>query len=259
MRNQQYIKKSMQLLLVCGLTIASSVVFAADDVSATPYRPTVANPAELSAPGWLELESGWSRSHGGGTVRSGVPYAAKFAFDTEWGVMLGGELWAKDQSINTSGWGDTSLTLKHRIASANEKINFGVEAGVNLPTARKGLGSGKSDWMVTGIYSLDFAENWRMDANLGLTRQGETTDGISRSLVPWAASVSHGIGQWTLAGEVSGTHQSGMSERVQSLVAVSYAVMPRLVLDVGFSHANQGGIGEQAVFVGASWLAGKVR
>ncbi len=227
------------------------------DVSATPYRPTVANPAELSAPGWLELEAGWIHGHGDGVSRQGVPYLAKLAFDEDWGFMLGGELWARDRVADLSGPGDTSVTVKHRMATGSEKLNFGVEAGINLPTARKGLGSGKADWLVTGIASLDFAEDWRLDTNLGVLRQGVATSGVGRVVLPWAACVSHGMGAWTEAGELSGEHQSGAAERVQGLVAISYAVSPRVVLDAGFSHANQGGIGEQSIFAGVTWLAGK--
>lgn len=36
--------------------------------AATPYRPTVSNPAELSAPGWLEVEAGLARTKGGDTA-----------------------------------------------------------------------------------------------------------------------------------------------------------------------------------------------
>lgn len=227
--------------------------------TATPYRPTVANPAELSAPGWLEIEAGWDRTRADGETRNALPYTLKYAFDSDWGVLLGGELWARDGAADVSGLGDTALLLKHRIATGSEDVNFGFEVGMNLPTSRDGLGSNKADWIANGIYSWDFAEDWRLDMNLGVTRQGDRSAGISRIVNPWAACVSHGLDRWTLAGEISGEHQEGVSDVVQGLVAASYAVTPRLVLDVGYSHANQGGEGQQSVFFGLTWLAQKVR
>lgn len=232
---------------------------AGDDIAATPYRPTVANPAELPAPGWLEMEAGWSRNAGDGTDRNALPYTAKLAFNPDWGVLLGGELWARDRSDGetVSGRGDTSVVLKHRIG-IDERRAFGIEAGVNLPTARRGLGSGKPDWTVTGIYSVDFAEDWRLDVNAGLTRVGAPEDGTGRIAEAWAASVSHGMDAWTLAGELSGSHRTGVSDAARMLAAASYAVTPGVVLDAGVSVEYQGSRQTGTLFFGATWLAGRL-
>jgi len=50
------------------MLITSSLAAQAEDSTptATPYRPTVSNPATLSEPGWLEMELGWQ------TTKSGV-------------------------------------------------------------------------------------------------------------------------------------------------------------------------------------------
>ena len=230
--------------------------WADDDVEATPYRPTVANPAELSAPGWLELEGGWIASSGDGTNHKGVPYTAKLAFDKDWGILLDGELWAREDAV--SGVGDSSFLLKHRIPTADKDQNFGIEAGFRLPTAARGLGSGKPDWMMNGMYSLDFADNWRLDANAGAVRLGAPDLGAGRVALQWATSLSTGRGPWTFAGELSGSHQSGNSNSLQYLAAVSYAVTPKLVVDAGLSTAHQGGQDTHAFFFGATWLAGRL-
>lgn len=244
-------------VLCMGMT---GYVHADGEVAATPYRPTVSNPAELSAPGWLELEAGWAHATGDGPSRLSLPYTAKLAFTQDWGVLLGGELWVheRDDGTSTSGHGDTSFTVKHRIATGDEHQNFGIEAGTKLPTARRGLGSGKPDWTVNGIYSLDFAENWRLDANLGVTRQGAPDAGQGRLSTLWAAALSRGSGAWTLAGELSGTHQTGTDDSVQAMAAAAYALTPRIVLDTGMSSTWQGSQRQQTLFVGVTWLAGKM-
>jgi hypothetical protein len=231
----------------------------AEEPAATPYRPTVANPAELPVPGWLEIEAGWLRQSGQGARHEALPYTAKFAFTEDWGVLLGGELYARDrESGNTvSGAGDTSLVLKHRM-EIDEQHAFGVEAGVNLPTAEHDLGSGKPDWTLTGIYSVDFAQDWRLDLNAGLTRTGAPEPGQGRTVESWAASVSRGLERWTFAGELSGSHRAGESDSTQALTAASYAVTPALVVDVGASVEEQGGQWDHALFLGATWLAGKL-
>ncbi len=246
---------SASLLCVCYHT-----AFADDSaISATPYRPTLSNPAELSAPGWLELEGGWAREHDSSTIRQGMPYTAKLAFTPDWGILVGGELWAREQSDRTvSGHGDTSLTLKHRIATNDKDINFGIEAGVNLPTATNQLGSGKPDWTVNSIYSQDFDNDWRLDVNAGLTRFGVKASGTSNISALWAAALSKGLGNWGLAGELSGTHQNGTSDMHQVLGAVSYSLSPRVVVDGGLSTSFQGSQTSHAVFLGVTWLAGKV-
>lgn len=48
---------------------------AAEEPSATPYRPTVSNPADLPLPGWLEFEAGGLRTRGGELARrDSFPY-----------------------------------------------------------------------------------------------------------------------------------------------------------------------------------------
>lgn len=246
--------------LAAALTIViAGSAQAGEEVAATPYRPTVANPAELPAPGWLEVEAGWLRNAGDGPTRNALPYTAKLAFNEDWGVLLGGELWAREREDGETirGRGDASLVLKHRIA-VDERRAFGIEAGVNLPTAEDGLGSDKPDWTLTGIYSVDFAEDWRLDVNAGATRVGAPEDGEGRVAGSWAASVSHGMDAWTLAGELSGSHRRGVSDTVQALAAVGYAVTPGVVLDAGISVGREGSAAQHALFFGVTWLAGRL-
>lgn len=232
----------------------------ADELAATPYRPSVSNPAELSAPGWLEIEMGWARIRGNDMRRESLPYTAKIAFDEDWGILLGGEAHVREtvQGSRHSGFGDTSFILKHRIATNDENLNFGIEAGFKSPTAGKRLGSGKTDWMVNGIASLDFDESWRLDANLGLTRLGLHANGESRTALPWALGLSKNLGDWGLTAEYSGIQQRNVPNARQWLFAVSHAITPQVVVDLGAARSRQDGETGHTLFFGLTWLTAKL-
>lgn len=58
----------------------------------TPYRPTVANRAQLPYPGQVELElGGLASKFDAGGRRQSLPYALKLAFSSQWGIVLSGE------------------------------------------------------------------------------------------------------------------------------------------------------------------------
>lgn len=226
----------------------------------TPYRPTVSNPAELSAPGWLEIETGWAKTTDGDLSRRTVPYLAKIAFSEDWGMMLGGDLRVRDNAsgLPMTGRGDTSLAIKHRLATGDETLNFGIEAGIKFPTAPTPLGSGKRDWTINGIVSKDFPGDWRLDANLGMTGLGAHDADQGTHVAQWAAALSRPLGSWTLAGEISGTRQRGTPNTRQWLLAAAYAITPRLVVDAGIAHGRSPGAHPSSVFVGFSWLVGRL-
>lgn len=45
------------IMIALAISAQLSAAIAADEPSAAPYRPTVSTPANLSEPGWLELEA----------------------------------------------------------------------------------------------------------------------------------------------------------------------------------------------------------
>ena len=52
-----------------------------------PYRPSVATPAQLPAPGWPELEAGGAWAKGGDTARSfSSPVTFKLAWSDSWAI-----------------------------------------------------------------------------------------------------------------------------------------------------------------------------
>jgi hypothetical protein len=249
--------------LALALMSAAMTAAAADDApAATPYRPTVSNPADLSEPGWLEVELGWQRVHGGSDKqRDSLPVLAKLAFTPDWGILIGGDLdvRSKDNAGAVSkGVGDTTITLKHRIPTATEGTAFGIELGYKSPTAPDSIGSGKADYIFNGIYSTDFSGN-HFDLNLGATRLGTADAGQSRTQHSWAASLSRAFGdQWGAFAELSGTAQRGVSAQSQLLAGASYNVSKRVVLDAGMTSGLAATSQDWSVFFGITILAGKV-
>ncbi len=231
--------------------------------SAVPYRPSVSTPAALSAPGWLEVEAGFLHEHdGGGARRDSIPATLKLAFTPDWGVRVGAAAWVlrRDESGDrAAGAGDTSVVVKRRFAIDDDSA-FGLEGAATVPSSRRGLGSGsgKPDWGVNAIYSADFGA-WHTDLNAAAARLGAHDAGTARTQLLGAASLSRALDErWGVVGEVSGTHQRGVESTRQLLVAASYNVSKRLVIDAGAARSLRAGASSWSAFTGFTWLAGRV-
>jgi hypothetical protein len=245
--------------------LAALPATAAEDESPSvvPYRPSVSTPAALSAPGWLEVESGFLHERSdAGVRRESVPVTLKLAFTPDWGVRIGADAWVqrRDESgARATGSGDTAIIVKRRFAVDDESA-FGLEGGAVLPSSRHGLGigSGKPDWALNAIYSADFGA-WHTDLNAAATRFGASEAGTSRTLLLGAASLSRSLDEhWGLVGELSGTTQHGADATRQLLVAASYGVSKGLVLDAGAARSLRAGTPVWSAFTGFTWLAARL-
>ncbi|WP_228896202.1 transporter [Pseudoduganella aquatica] len=203
-----------------------------------PYRPSVSSPAQLPAPGQLELELGGLASRDGGARRASLPYTLKLAFSPEWGVLLGGEAWVAqrdDGAPRLRGAGDTLFVVK-RAWAMGEGSALGLELGAKMPTARDGIGSGRPDYSVNGILSRDFG-SVHMDANLNLARLGGAEPGLGRVQTGASASFSVPLDErWGATAELAGTHRSGAPGTAQLLLAAAYSPHPRLTIDFGLAR-----------------------
>ena len=233
-----------------------------DEPTVTPYRPTVSNPADLSAPGWLEFEAGasWLRD-ANATRTASIPYLFKYAFDEDHGVLLGGTAWLDQKprdAGSTSGFGDTFVEWKQRFA-VREGMAFGIEAGVEAPTARAGLGNGKPAYLINGIFSTDLGTT-HLDVNAGGTRLTRTEPPGSAWQSAWAVALSHPLGaQFGVAAEVSGTAQRAVEHSHQALTALNYNMSRRCVLDAGVAYGLDRGDHAHSIFFGGTFLLGKLR
>lgn len=256
-------KKQLYPILLCS-TLAFPA--SAEDLpSVTPYRPTVSNPAVLSQPGWLEIESGWINSkYKDNSSRSSLPYTLKFAFTDTLGVLVGGEAFVSQvdpAGERQSGSGDTYLLLKHKWPLGGEsKSAFGMEYGFNSPTAKNGLnsGSGKTDHVLNGIYSTE-ASGHTIDLNLNITSLGDVQPGESRQQWGWATTISRQLNEdWGVAAELSGYARQGTQPSDQFLAAVNYTMSRSVVWDAGFAAGLNDAAPKWSVFAGVAILLGKI-
>jgi hypothetical protein len=220
-----------------------------------PYRPSVSTPAQLSAPGWLELEAGGLRATGpDGAARVTLPYTLKLAFTPDWGVRVGGDAWVR-QSVPgdvQSGSGDTSVVLKRRFA-VSDATAWGLELGEKFATAGSTLGSGRADTTVNAIFSSDFAPAWHTDINLNETRVGVPSGQPRAWQAGWAVAVSRTLTDaWGAVGEFSGTHQSGTPDGAQFLAAASWNASPAAVFDLGAARGLTDASPRWQVFAGVT-------
>lgn len=233
-----------------------------NEVAATPYRPSVSNPAALSEPGWLELELGTQRIKGGGDkMRDSFPVLAKLAFTENWGILLGSEMAVQrtdlsDQVFN--GNGDTLIVLKHRMPTDTEDTAFGLELGYKSPSASETIGSGQADTSINGIFSTKIAGN-DVDINLGATHVGGVPENVDTYMYSWAAAVGHGLNeQWGVFAEVSGTEQRGTPSRAQIMAGITYTLNRRVVFDAGAARGLNTDSPDSILFAGVTVLAGKL-
>lgn len=234
------------------LAIALQGAFAADDSGVNAYRPTVSNPATLPVPGQLELELGGLHVKTGGARNDSLPYLFKLGFSPQWGILVGGDVhrWSRDAEGNrVNGIGDTTVTAK-RAFLIDDATAYGIELGAKLPTAKKTLGSGKTDFTLNGILSQDIGKG-HMDVNLGATRLGAPDSGTGRMQTALATAFSLPLSSdWTAMTELSGVRQGGTPTTAQLLAAISYSPGKRYAVDVGVARGLNGASQDWSLFSG---------
>jgi hypothetical protein len=223
--------KSLQqfagLLVIAGLMSQSEGAYA-EEIRATPYRPTVSNPADLPAPGYVEVELGAARTRDR-TDRSrttSMPALFKFAFTEDIGVLLGGDAHvARREADGTAlrGEGDSAaaLKLRHELTSTSA---FGVELGARFATARTGLGEPGTDYSANGVYSVQFG-TINMDLNVSGTHVGRINPREGRYRLGGALALGTPIaGPFGFAMEVSGAGRRGTTGNGEALAAVTWLI-----------------------------------
>ena len=252
-------------LLMC-LSIAlsfGSEVAVAEEASiegpvVTPYRPSVSTPAALSAPGWLEIEAGWFSSNGGALPRrEALPYTFKLAFTPDWGIRVDGEaivLVPNEEGRTVAGFGDTTFVLKRRFP-VNNRSAFGLEFQVGTTTAEPlfRTNSGRTDYTVNGIYSVDIGDAYHADFNYSLTRLGAAGPAEGRDQRLWAAALSRTLGaRWGIAGEMSGIDQAGVARSGQFLLAASLTPKRSVSWDFGVARGTTAASPAWTLFAGVT-------
>ncbi len=238
------------LLAPTSLALAQQKDDAQQLPTVNPYRPTVTDPASLTFPGYLEMEAGGAAQHGGQQSHRAfsTPIVLKLTTSSkrlEYHVFLGGynEQTATD-GTHLSGRGDVTPGLQYLIvAQSPHTYDLAARLEYKIPTASRGLGTGKTDYDLLLLASKDYNKTLHGDFNLGVYQQGRMTgQGFATQYLGSGVLNTKLSPTLTLQDELYG--YSGNSEGgtiVSTLHAIGY--QPSRVLafdagiDIGLSHA----------------------
>jgi hypothetical protein len=236
----------------------------ADAIQANPNRPTVANPADITQYGVLELEYGWDRvwpqadAHQtslGGLVKFGLLCDVEVRWNTT------SFLRQTDAAGTQQGFGDNWFGPQVRLYGQTAHVpTLALSYAVKIPSASadKGLGTGRVDHAVTFLASKDIAK-WHFDFNAThfvVGRQSASGFDQNDQLNLAFSRPIHASLQFT--GEFYGDTQlnAATPSFVSSLWALTYTVTPRLVIDGGFERGLTSGGPRKHAFVGVTYSIG---
>jgi hypothetical protein len=232
-----------------------------DALVANPNRPTVANPADITQYGVLELEYGWDliwpepdvhQTSFGGLLKFGMFCDVELRWNTT------SFLSQTDTSGVHRSFGDNWLGPQIRVYRQTKRVpTLSFAYAVKIPSAStdSGLGSGRVDHSFTFLASKDIAKV-HFDFNLTqflIGRQGAAGFDRNRQLNLAFSRIIHGGLQFT--GEFYGDTQLNhdVPGFASSLWALTYTIIPRVVIDAGFEVGLTSGGPHRHGFVGVTY------
>jgi len=233
----------------------------ANPIAAHPNRPTVANPADITQYGVLELEYGWDRLWPEGAIQqTSVGGLLKLGMlcDVELRWNTTSFLSQMDPSGTHRGIGDNWLGPQIRVYRQTTRVpTLAFSYAIKIPSARTddGLGTGRVDHAFTFLASKDI-KHFHFDFNVTEFLVGRPdASGLDRNQQVNLA-FSHAIrGGLEVTGEVY--KQSRLNQMTPGFVsspwALTYTVIPRLVIDGGFDVGLTSGGPHRHAFVGATY------
>jgi len=233
----------------------------AAQIAANPNRPTVANPADITQYGVLEVESGWDRtSLGSGARLSDHGGLLKFGLlcDVELRWTTTTLLWENNEGGGQIGTGDNWFGPQIRFYRQTTHIpSLAIAYAVKAPTASaaKGFGSGRVDHAITLLESKDLA-GFHFDVNetyFLIGRQG--APGFDEN-VQMNLAFSHPLkGHLSITGEFYGDTKLNVSQPAfaSTLWALTYGITPRLVIDGGIDEGLTHGANQKRFFAGVTY------
>jgi len=233
----------------------------ADSISANPNRPTVTNPAHVTQYGLLELEYGWDRFWPeesihqisvGGLLRFGMFCDIELRWNTT------SFLSQTDASGTHRTFGDNWLGTEirfHRQTRRLPTMAFSYSFKIPSASTENGLGTGRVDHSFTFGASENLA-HFNFDFNFTQFLIGRPdASGFDESQL-LALAFSHAVhGRLQFAGEFYGETQLNKTTPgfASSLWALTYTVVPRLVIDGGLEVGLTSGGPQRHAFVGATY------
>lgn len=233
----------------------------ADSIAANPNRPTVNNPANVTQYGVLELEYGWDRFWPEEGVRqTSLGGLLKF------GMLCDIELrWSTTSFLSQTDAGGTHQTFGdnwlgteirfHRQTRRLPTMAFSYAFKIPSANTENGLGTGRVDHSFTFGASESIA-HFNFDFNFTQFLIGRPAASGFDQNQQMALAFSHVIhGGLQFTGEFYGETQLNQTTPgfASSLWALTYTVVPRLVIDGGFEAGLTSGGPQRHAFVGATY------
>ena len=231
------------------------------EIVANPNRPTVANPADITQYGVLELEYGWDRTRPiSDTHQSDLAGLVKFGLlcDVEIRWNTANVQWQTDSSGTVAGVGDNWLGPQYRFYKQTARVpSMAVSYQVKLPSASfdKGLGSGRVDHAFTFLASKDikgFHFDYNVSAFLVRPAGGGPFDHNMQMNLAFSHPLARGFG---LTGELYGDTELNAAQPalISTLWAATYTISKRFVIDGGVEAGLSGSAPEHHIFAGFTY------
>lgn len=233
----------------------------ADSIAANPNRPTVTNPAHVTQYGVLELEYGWDRFwHEEGVNQTSLGGLLKFGMlcDIELRWNTTSFLSQTDAGGTHQTFGDNWLGTEIRVHRQTQRLpTMAFSYSFKIPSANtdSGLGSGRADHSFTFGASENIA-HFNLDFNFTQFFIGRPTVSGYDQNQQMTLAFSHVIhGGLQFAGEFYGETQLNQTTPgfASSLWALTYTIVPRLVIDGGFEVGLSSGGPHRHAFVGVTY------
>jgi hypothetical protein len=233
----------------------------ADSIVANPNRPTVSNPAHVTQYGVLELEYGWDhlwreenihQTSMGGLLKFGLLCDVELRWNTT-------SFLSQSDSTGThrtfgDNWFGTELRF-HRQTKSLPTMAFSYAYKIPSASTEDGLGTGRADHSFTFGASESIA-HFNLDFNFTQFLLGRPhTFGFdeNQQLALAFSRTIHGGLQFV--GEFYGQAQLNRTTPgfASSLWALTYTVIPRLVIDGGFEGGLTPGGPHRHAFFGVTY------
>jgi hypothetical protein len=233
----------------------------ADSIAANPNRPTVSNPAQVTQYGVLEVEYGLDRqwpqegvrqTSSGGLLKFGLLCDIELRWNT---TSFLSQTDAKDTHASFGdNWLGTEIRF-HRQTTRLPTMAFSYAFKIPSASAENGLGTGRVDHSFTFGASESVAHfNFDFNVTEFLVRQPAASSFDTNQQL--ALAFSHAIhGKLQFAGEFYGDTQLNTTTPgfASSLWALTYTVVPRLVIDGGFEVGLTTGGPHRHAFLGLTY------
>ncbi len=233
----------------------------APTIQANPNRPTVANPADITQYGVLEIEYGWDRtSLGAGARVDDLVGLLKFGLlcdvELRWSttsVLLENQPAGGQTGIGDNWFGPQIRFYRQTAHVPSLAFNYSIKA----PTAStmKGLGSGRVDHAFTFLASKDI-RGVHFDFNTTYFLEGRPTAAGFDSFEQFNLALSRPMrGKLGFTGEFYGNTKLNAENPAfaSTLWALTFNISSRLIIDGGIDVGLTHGAPQKRFFAGVTY------